>query len=37
VVIDRIELSWPTGVKQVLRDVKADQVLTIREASEGTK
>jgi hypothetical protein len=36
-VIDRIELSWPTGVKQVLRGVKADQVLTIREASESSK
>jgi enediyne biosynthesis protein E4 len=36
-VIDRIELSWPTGVKQVLRGVKADQVLTIRESSESSK
>jgi len=36
-VIDRIELSWPTGVKQVLRGVKADQLLTIREASESPK
>jgi hypothetical protein len=33
-VIDRIELSWPTGVKQVLRGVKADQVLTILESSK---
>ena len=30
-VIDRIELSWPTGVKQVLTNVKADQILTIVE------
>jgi enediyne biosynthesis protein E4 len=36
-VIDQIELSWPTGVKQVLRGVKADQVLTIRETSESSK
>jgi len=36
-VIDRIELSWPTGVKQVLRGVKADQVLTIREAPESPR
>jgi hypothetical protein len=36
-VIERIELSWPSGVKQVLRDVKADQVLTIREASASAK
>ena len=31
-MIDRIELSWPTGVKQVLTHVKADQILTITEA-----
>ena len=30
-VIDKIELSWPTGVKQVLTNVKFDQVLTIVE------
>lgn len=30
--IDRIELSWPTGVKQVLTNVKADQMLTIEES-----
>jgi hypothetical protein len=35
-VIDRIELSWPTGVKQVLTNVKADQVLTIRERATST-
>ena len=29
--IDRIELSWPTGVKQVLTNIKADQVLAIVE------
>ena len=32
-VIDRIELSWPTGVKQVLTKVKVDQVLTVVEAA----
>lgn len=31
-VIDKIELSWPTGIKQVLANVKADQVLTVVEA-----
>jgi enediyne biosynthesis protein E4 len=31
-VISRIELSWPTGVKQVLTNVKVDQILTIRES-----
>ena len=30
-VISKIELSWPTGVKQVLTNVKADQVLTVVE------
>jgi len=34
-VIDRIELSWPTGVKQVLTDVKADQVLTVVESAQS--
>jgi len=29
--VDRIDLAWPTGVKQVLTKVKADQVLTIVE------
>lgn len=28
-VVDKIELAWPTGVKQVLTHVKADQVLTV--------
>jgi hypothetical protein len=32
-VIDKIELSWPTGVKQILTNVKADQVLTIKEST----
>ncbi|HWT67154.1 MAG TPA: CRTAC1 family protein, partial [Terracidiphilus sp.] len=31
-VIDKIELAWPTGIKQVLTNVKTDQVLTIVEA-----
>jgi enediyne biosynthesis protein E4 len=30
-VVDRIELAWPTGVKQVLKNVRADQILTIVE------
>ncbi|HEY2469511.1 MAG TPA: CRTAC1 family protein [Terracidiphilus sp.] len=30
-MIDKIELWWPTGVKQALTNVKADQVLTIVE------
>jgi hypothetical protein len=31
-VVDRIELAWPTGVKQVLKNVTADQILTIVES-----
>jgi len=30
-VVDKIELQWPTGVKQVLTHVKADQILTVVE------
>jgi hypothetical protein len=30
-VVDKIELQWPTGVKQVLTHVKADQVLAVVE------
>jgi hypothetical protein len=30
-VVDRLELAWPSGVKQALTNVKADQVLTVRE------
>ena len=32
-VIDRIELAWPTGVKQVLTNIKVDQVLTVVESA----
>ena len=30
--VDSIELRWPSGTAQVVRDVAADQVLTVREA-----
>ena len=33
-MIDKIELKWPTGVTQVLTNVKADQILTIVESSK---
>jgi len=32
--IDKIELLWPTGVKQILTQVKADQVLTVVEKQD---
>jgi hypothetical protein len=31
-VADTIELSWPSGIKQVLKGVKADQILTVTES-----
>ncbi len=30
--IDRVEIRWPSGTVQVLKDVAADQVLTVRES-----
>lgn len=32
-VIQEIDLNWPSGVKQRLTNVKADQILTIKESS----
>ncbi|NWG12852.1 MAG: CRTAC1 family protein [Acidobacteria bacterium] len=34
-VIDKIELAWPSGIRQELANVKADQVLTVREPVSG--
>jgi hypothetical protein len=36
-VVDQIELAWPTGVKQVLHHVMADQILTIVQSSSSNK
>jgi hypothetical protein len=36
-VVDQIELLWPTGVKQVLHHVMADQILTIVQSSSSKK
>jgi hypothetical protein len=33
-VIDRIVLLWPSGIRQVLTQVKADQVLAVRETPQ---
>jgi hypothetical protein len=33
-VIDKIELSWPSGIRQILTKVKADQVLAVRETPQ---
>ena len=32
--IDTIEIKWPSGVTQILRDVTADQVLQVREPTK---
>jgi len=31
--VDEIEIRWPSGIKQVLKDVKADQILHVKEAN----
>ena len=31
-VVERIELAWPSGIKQTLKNVKADQILTVTES-----
>jgi enediyne biosynthesis protein E4 len=36
-VVDQIELAWPTGVKQVLNHVTADQILTIVQSGSSNK
>jgi enediyne biosynthesis protein E4 len=36
-LVDQIELVWPTGVKQVLNHVMADQILTIVQSSSSKK
>ena len=30
-VIDTMELTWPSGIKQILKNIKADQILTVTE------
>jgi enediyne biosynthesis protein E4 len=37
IIVDRIELTWPTGVKQVLENVAADQILTVVESDVREK
>ena len=36
-VVEKIELTWPTGVKQVLDNVPADQILTIVQIGHNQK
>jgi enediyne biosynthesis protein E4 len=32
--IKEIEIRWPSGIKQVLNDVPADQILTVEESAK---
>ena len=32
-VVDSMELTWPSGIKQVVKNVKADQILTVTESA----
>jgi enediyne biosynthesis protein E4 len=32
-VVDTIELTWPSGIRQILKNVKADQILTVTESA----
>lgn len=32
-VVDAMELTWPSGIKQVLKNVKADQIVTVTESA----
>jgi enediyne biosynthesis protein E4 len=32
-VVDSIELTWPSGTRQVLKNVKADQIVTVTESA----
>ena len=33
-VVSRLELLWPSGIRQILENVPADQVLTVREPTQ---
>lgn len=35
--IERIEIRWPSGIRQQLSDLKTDRILTIRESSAMSK
>ena len=36
-VVKQVEIRWPSGVIQVLKDVSPDQILTVTEASSSAK
>ena len=36
-LVKELRIEWPSGVIQTLRDVAADQILTVREPDAGVK
>ncbi len=36
-VIHKIELTWPSGIRQELTDIRADQILTVVEPKQASK
>jgi hypothetical protein len=38
-VAEQIEIHWPSGIRQTLKDIRADQILQVQEpaAREETK
>jgi hypothetical protein len=37
VTVNRIEILWPSGIHQTLKDAKADQFLTTTESASPAK
>ena len=33
--VKEIEITWPSGIRQVLRDIAADRVVTVTEPADG--
>jgi enediyne biosynthesis protein E4 len=36
-MVSRVEIRWPSGTKQILSDLKADQILTVTEPGASPK
>jgi hypothetical protein len=32
-IVDRIEIAWPSGIRQDLTNVNVDQILTVKEGA----
>lgn len=33
--VDRMEIQWPSGIKQTIEDLTVDQVVTVQEELDG--